>query len=75
MVAASQYLDPHSQQVVRKPRRDAKAGCRILAIGNHQINLPLRDNIRQPVLHDLPARRTYDVPYEKYAHEENCRDQ
>src|SRR5882757_4005073 len=68
VVAAGQYLDPHSEQLVRKTRRDTEAGCRIFAVSNDQVDLPLRDDIRQPVLHDLPARRTYNVADEKYAH-------
>jgi hypothetical protein len=34
--------------------------------------LTLRNDVRQPVLHDLPARRTNDVPDEEYAHESGC---
>jgi hypothetical protein len=32
----------------------------------------LRDDVRKPVLHDLPAGRTNDVSNEKYAHESSC---
>jgi hypothetical protein len=44
----------------------------VLAVGDHQVDLALRDNIRQPVLHHPPAGRTHNVSDEKYAHEKGA---
>ena len=47
---------------------DPKSGRRILTVGDHQVDLPLCDDVRQPIANDLPPRRADDVSYKKYAH-------
>ena len=49
-------------------RRDPEAGGGVFAVGDHQVDLALRDEVGQAVANDLPARRTNDVSDEKNAH-------
>ena len=69
VVPAGKHIDAVLQQVVRDLRRNPEAGGGVLAVGDHQIDLPLRHEIRQPVVHNLPPRRTHNVSNKKNAHE------
>jgi len=69
VVSAGEYIDTHVQKLVRQPWRDPKSRSRILAVGDHQIDLPHGDDVSEAIVNDLPSRRADDVSYEKYAHE------
>ena len=69
MIAPAQDRDIRFQQFFSYPRRDAKAGRRVFTVGDHQVDLFLGDNVRQPIVNDLPSRRADDVSYKQYAHE------
>src|SRR5712692_5229128 len=68
VISASEHIDSHSQKLFRQPRRDPESRSRILTVGDHQIDLPLRHDVCQPIANDLPSRRSNDVSYKKYAH-------
>jgi len=42
-------------------------------LADDEIDLALRNDVRQPVVYDLPAGRTNNVTDEEYAHECGCR--
>src|SRR5207302_9886878 len=58
----------HFQELFRQPRRDPESRRRILPVGDHQIDLPVRNDVRQAIANDLPSRRADNVSHEKYAH-------
>jgi hypothetical protein len=68
VVSAGQHVDSHFQEFFSKPRRDSESRCRIFAIGNDQINLPMGNDVREAIANDLPPGRADDVSHEKYAH-------
>ena len=55
VVSASEHIDPHFQKLFRKARRDSEPRRRILPIGDHQVDVPLRDDVREAILNDLPS--------------------
>jgi hypothetical protein len=65
VIAAGDYLDPASKKVFGDTRRDAKTGSGIFAVGDAKVNFALRENVCEPVVNDLAARRAYDVANEK----------
>jgi hypothetical protein len=65
MIAAGDYLDPACEKVLGDARRDAETGGGVLAVGDAQVNFALRENVCEPVVNDLAARRAYDVTDEK----------
>jgi len=69
VVSAGEYIDTQVQKLVRQPWGDPKSRSRILAVGDHQIDLPHGDDVSEAIVNDLPSRRADDVSYEKYAHE------
>ena len=68
MVAARQDFNPQAEEFLRQPRGNPEARSGILAVGDHQIDLALRNDIRKAVADNLPPRGTDDVSDEKYAH-------
>ena len=52
---------PRGEQVLRDSRRDAEAGRGVFAIGDAEIDLALREDVREPVVNDLAAGRADDV--------------
>src|ERR1700737_618000 len=69
VVSAGEDVDAHIQQLVSQSRRNAKTGRGVLAIGDDQVDLFLRNDVRKAVLHNLPPGRTDDISDEKNAHE------
>ena len=69
VISAGEHIDAILQKLVRYARRDAKSRRGILAVGNHQIDLALRHDVRQPVANDQPPRRSHNVSDKEYAHE------
>ena len=70
MISAGQHVDAILQQLVRQPRRDPESRRGVLPVGDHQVDLPLRHDIRQPVAYDQPSRRSHNVSHKQYAHGE-----
>ena len=68
VVAARQDVYTHRQQLFRQPRRNPEARGRILAVGDHKIDLTLRNDVGKPLADDLPPRRPNNVSNKKYAH-------
>src|SRR5271154_3818857 len=68
VVAAGEDSDVGLQQLFSNARSDAKASGGVFTIGNDQIDVPLRHQIGEAVVDDLPPRRADDVTNEKYAH-------
>ncbi len=68
VIAAAKDGDIRSQQLFGDPRGDAKSRRRVLAIGDDQVDLFLRDNVSQPIVNDLPSRRADNVSHKQYAH-------
>ncbi|HKV60371.1 MAG TPA: hypothetical protein VJO16_00535, partial [Candidatus Acidoferrum sp.] len=58
-----------SEKLVSKPRGDAETGSGVFTIGDGEINLLLRDDVREMVVHNPPTGRTYDVSHKKNTHE------
>jgi hypothetical protein len=55
VVAAGDHFDTLREQILRNPRRDAEAGSGVFAVGDAQIDPPLRKDIRQPLVNDFAA--------------------
>ena len=68
VVAAGDDVHAIGEQVVGDFRGDTEAGGGVFAVGDHEVDLAVRDEISQAIAHDLAARRTDDVTDEKYAH-------
>ena len=56
VVSAGDHFDARGEQFLGDARRDAEAGGGIFAVGDAQIDLALREDIREAVVHDLAAR-------------------
>jgi len=65
VIAAGDYFDPAGKKVFGDTRRDAKTGSRVFAVGDAEVDFALRENVCEPVVNDLAARRAYDVANEK----------
>jgi hypothetical protein len=65
VIAAGDHLDAGGQQAFCDFRRDAEPGSGVFAVGDTQIDLPLREDVRQPVVNDLAPGRAYDVADEE----------
>ena len=65
MVAAGDDFDAAGEQILGDPRRDAEAGSGVFAVGDAEIDLALREDVREPVVNDLAAGRAHDVANEK----------
>jgi hypothetical protein len=68
VVATCDYVDPIRQQVVGDFGGDAEAGSGIFAIGDDEVDLAVRDEVREPIADDLATGRADDVTNEEYAH-------
>ena len=69
VIAAGENFDAGGQQFLDEPRRDAETRGGVFAVGDHQVQLLARDQIRDALDDDAPSRRAYDVSDEKNAHE------
>ncbi len=61
MIAAGDHFDAAGEQILGNARRDAEARGGIFAVGDAEIDLALGEDVREPVVNDLAAGRTYDV--------------
>jgi len=61
VVPAGQDIGPGGEKILRDPRRDAEAWRGVFAIDDAEIDLALREDIREPVVNDLAAGRADDV--------------
>src|SRR2546430_7844507 len=68
VISAGEHIDSQFQKFFGKPRRDPESRRRIFAVSDDQIDLPLRNDVRQAIANDLPSGRADNVSYEKYAH-------
>ena len=62
MISASQNFGACSKQFLSQPRRDPKPRRRVLSIRDAQIHVMLLERIGQPIVNDLPPRRSNNVP-------------
>ena len=68
VVAAGEDVDAVVKQFVGQSRGDAEAGGGVFAVGDDQVDLPLRDDVGQAIADDLASWRADDVTDEEYAH-------
>ena len=68
MVAACDDVDAIGKQIVGDFGCDTEAGCRVLAVGDDEVDLAVCDEVGQPIANDLASRRTDDIPDKEYAH-------
>jgi len=64
VVAAGEDFDPAGEQILGDFGRDAETRGGVLAVGDAEIDLPLREDVRQPLVDDLAAGRTNDIANE-----------
>src|SRR6185437_189893 len=69
VISAGKHFRARGEKIVGQPWRDAKTRSGVFAIDDGEIDLLLRDDIREMVVHDAPAGRAYDVSYKKNSHE------
>ena len=67
VVAAGDDVNAGGEKLLHNSRRDAEAGGGVFAIGDAEVDLPLGEDIREPIVHDLAAGRADDVADEKYS--------
>jgi hypothetical protein len=65
VIAAGDHFDSAGKKVFSDTRRDAKTGGGVFAVGDAEVDFALRENVCEPVVNDLAARRAYDVANEK----------
>ncbi len=70
MVAARDDLDAQVEKLFGDFRSDAKAGSGVFAIGNHQINLAVLDQVDKAFLNNLTPGKADNVADEQYSHGE-----
>jgi hypothetical protein len=62
------HFDAGGEQLLREAGRDAEAGRRVLAVGDAEIDLALRDDIREAVMHNFSSGRADNITDEEYFH-------
>jgi hypothetical protein len=67
VVAAGHHVHAVLEEVVGDVRRDAEPGRRVLDVGDHQIDLLMRDQRGEASAHQLPSRLADDVADEQEA--------
>lgn len=65
VIAAGDHLDSCREQIMHDTRRYAESGSRVFAVGDAQIDLQLRQDIRKAVVDDLASGRSDDVSDKK----------
>ena len=66
VISAGEHIGAPREEFLRDPRRDAETGGGVLAVDNAQVDSPLREDVREPVMNDLAAGRADDIADEKY---------
>ena len=61
VVSAREHVNSRLQQLLCEPRRDAEARRRVLPVRDDQINLPLRNDVREAFMNDMPSGRADNV--------------
>jgi hypothetical protein len=64
VVSAGENVRAGGKKLLGDPGRDAKSGRGILAIDDAEVYFALLEDVREPVVNDLAAGRTYDVTNE-----------
>ncbi len=67
VISAGEHIGARREKFLGDPRRDAETGSGILAVDDAQIDLALREDVREPVVNDLAAGRADDIADEKYS--------
>ena len=65
VVAAGDHFDAGGEQILGEARRDAEAGGGIFAVGDAEIDVALREDVREAVVNDLAAGRADNVSDEE----------
>jgi hypothetical protein len=68
VIPARDDLDAGREDFFGEARRDAKAGCGVLAVGDAEIDLALDDNVRQAIVDYFSSGRADDVTDKKNFH-------
>lgn len=69
VVPAGKHFRARGEKIVGQPRCDTETRGGIFTIDDGEIDLLLRDDIREVVVHDASPGRAYDVSYKKNSHE------
>lgn len=61
MVSAGEDVGTRREEILGDSRRDAEAGRGVFTIDDADVDFALGEDVREPVVNDLAAGRTYDV--------------
>jgi hypothetical protein len=68
VVSAGENLDSHPKKLFGEAWSDAEAGSGVFAIGDAEIDLAVREDIRKALTHDSAAGRADNVTDEQNSH-------